>query len=368
MLNWMDNYTWLEISLKEIRHNIEYLLSLNENNKKSFILMVKANAYGHGIEEIAHLAELLGASHLGVCSIGDIQKIRDSGVRTPIILFNPANQRMFQFLIDNDVEIIVGDAASLESLIHANPSARPRYHLKLNTGLGRFGFSENELPDVLDKIKYLDVPAGIYTHFSCANDDLKATGNEFAYFVEALQKFHTSGISPRYIHASNSAASAWLKESITNTVRLGIAAYGLQPNNNHLLSVRPALEWHSRLVSIHTASKNSYAGYNHSWQANRDTRVGIVSIGYSDGLHRSLTGGKLLCNGNFVPIIGTIMMNQTLVDLSEAVDAVVGDTVTIIGENGGKRIAAEDIAAYENTINEEVVTSIQQTIHRSYIT
>lgn len=360
-------HTWIEVSKDAVRHNIQYLMSLNHNREKSFILMVKANAYGHGLVEISMLAQDLGAFGLGVATLSDVEVLRAALIQIPIIVFSQCPPEDYAVLKKNSAETIIGDFSTLESYKSTQPKDQPSYHIKIDAGLGRFGFGENDIPKLVRELKNLSPPTGICTHYSSANESTLITENEFSHFMRCLDKLRSAGIVSPITHASNSAATAWLDENITNVVRLGLAAYGLQANDIRTMELKPALSLRTRIVGTHYAEAGSFAGYGHAWKTEDAAKISILSIGYSDGLPKSSSKhGYVLCNGTRLPII-SVMMNQTLINSTPCPEATNGSVVTIIGNDGNDRISAEEVGSWNSTINEDIITSLQHNLARIFI-
>lgn len=361
--------TWIEIDEQVIASNIRTLAGMARKRGQDFMLMVKANAYGHGLVEMSLLAQKEGAKFLGVTEIEDAILLRSEGVTAPILLFGEPRPERIPELFEYSVTPVVASLSFLDEF--ARQADKPtKLHLKVNTGLNRFGVS----PDDMDAfIKLLSAHPqlqleGMLTHYSAADHDLEATKRQLKSFMDCVQKCKQAGFAVPIIHASNSAGTAWMDEQHTNLVRLGLSAYGLQPANDKHIDVAQSFTWKARLIAVSTVKKGGKVGYGGAWTAERDSRIGVVSIGYYDGFRRGPSNfGFVLCRGVKVPIVGRVMMNHTMVDLTDiSGDVSVNEEVVLIGEQAGQRITFEEAGEHAGTINEEVATAIRDTILRVY--
>jgi alanine racemase len=225
------------------------------------------------------------------------------------------------------------------------------------------------VPDVLSLLEsYHATTCGLLTHYSSATNNPAQTKQEYELFLSVVQKFREAGHIPKYVHASNSAATVWHEEQETNLVRLGLAAYGLQPNSERPLDLKPVMSWSTRLVAVAPLAAGQRVGYGGRWVAERKSTIGIIPVGYSDGLRRSPHRQQyVLGSGRKLPIIGDPMMNHTAIDLTHIKkDFKVGEEIVILGTQGAETITSEMIADSLGTINEEVVTTISSLIIRYY--
>lgn len=357
---------WIEVDTAAIAHNISHLMGRGSNQRKKAILMIKANAYGHGLIEISQIAERAGISMLGITSVSDAIKLRSAGITLPLLFSGSISVDTAPLFHELDITASVDSILALEIIGKLNK--RCEFHLKIDCGLHRYGFSPNDTTKLISNLKRLGLkPDGIYTHYSAANDNDERTSAEYHLFKNTVEKFIADGFIFAYIHASNSAGALWLDETLTDTVRLGLSAYGLQPNALRHVEIRPALSWKTRIDAIREVQKGESVGYGNSWKASRKSRIGIITVGYSDGFRsRPTHQNSVLCKGVSVPIISSIMMNHSAIDITDYSEICHGDSVTIIGKSGDMTLTLEDIAQQVGTINEEIVTQINPLISRIY--
>jgi len=361
-------HSWVDVDTGAIADNIRFLAERAKRYKKEFMLMVKADAYGHGLLEISRLAEGLGSVFLGVSSLEEAITLRENGIQAPVLLFSQPPLDSLPLLREHRIVPAVGSLPLLRALIEQTGGALP-FHIKINSGLSRYGFDEADMPEVLKLVKTRpENVQGILTHYSCG-DDAEQTRREFDHFWNAVGQLRKAGCTPRYTHASNSPATAWFDETQTNLVRLGLAAYGLQPSDARELPLKPALSWYTRLSAVSRLPKGKRVGYGGNWEAARDSVVGVMHVGYSDGFRRGPQPQQyVLCRGQRLPVIGRVMMNHAILDLTDAADQPeIGDEIVIVGRQGTERLSLEMVGAQIGTSNEEVVTNISAHLQRFFL-
>lgn len=362
------DHSWVDLDIHALRHNIELLGGMAQSKSKAYMLMVKANAYGHGLVEIASLMQKTDIQYLGVGHIQEALLLRQSKITSPILLFTEPPVEAIPLLYRHKITVIVSSIYFLRQLLDTEMMLLPLFHIKINTGLNRFGLQYDEISKACQLLAIKGAtPEGILTHYSSAADNPSQTEKESALFQAALQLFKNTGQRPRFIHASNSAATAWHTEPYTNLVRLGLAAYGLQPNPERPLPLRPVMSWHTRLVAIRKISADEKVGYGGSWAARRESTIGVIPVGYSDGLRRGPKHQKfVLLHEQHFPLL-SVMMNHAIIDLTDAqYTPHIGNMVTLLGKQGGKALLAEDIADALGTINEEVATTVSPLLPRRF--
>jgi alanine racemase len=360
-------HSWVTTDMSAVCANIETITKTTKAQGKATMLMLKANAYGCGMVEIAMLAQRMDLAFFGVAHLEDAIVLRKHGIQTPLLLFTEPTPEAIPMLQGLAVTPVVSSAIFLNELLAQRATAPVSFHIKINTGMNRYGFKVHELPAVLRVLEQHRVsPEGLMTHYSSASDNDQKTQEEFSLFRSASDLFKEAGHSFRYIHASNTPATAWFKEDVTNLVRIGLGAYGFQPSGRRSLPLLPVITWYTKLTFRTKISKGESVGYGGSWTAKRDSVIGVMPIGYSDGFRRApYRQAYVLCESQRLPIVGNVMMNHTILDLTDAQDDVqIGSEITILGDEGAETLALETIARQQQTINEEVATSISTNIRR----
>lgn len=363
--------TWIEIDKTILKGNID-LLKTKLNPGVRFAAVVKANAYGHGL--IASSRALLenGAEFLAVAYIEEALELRKNDILAPILMLSQPLVQDIPLIISQYITPAVYsyDFAEKLSFAAVNKNKIISVHIKIETGLNRLGVNLNEASRVIEDISKLPGIKidGIYTHFSNAfSDNLDFTRKQFQDFDLLIAQIKKKGISPRYIHAANSAAFVWFSKSQYNLVRFGLAMYGLQPSSEkkYPLDVKQIFTWKTKILQIKEISKGERVGYGESYCVLRKTKIATIAVGYADGFRRSPSNFKyVLCNGNRAEIIGNVTMSQSMIDISNIPGVALDSEIVIIGKQKNAEISFEEIAERTGTINEEIATSISPKIPR----
>jgi alanine racemase len=373
---------WIELSRTALENNINALSRLAGNNR-SLAVSVKANAYGHGIPEIVSvLSSLDQVEYLTVHSLEEALGCRQSGWSRKIMILGPISPDNIDAVFEHDLEPVIFDRDTLNRLgkLGDRTKSPVRTHLKLETGTGRQGFTEDELKSVAaiyKKYPFLKAPYGASTHFANIED---TTNHEYAEYqltrfnnyMKLLKKLK---ITPQIRHTACSAALILFDKTRFELVRPGIAAYGHWSSKETYLSYRlsggknnmfqPVLSWKCRITQIKTLPPDSFIGYGCTYRTTARTRLAVLPIGYYDGYDRSLSNlGYVLIKGKRAPIRGRICMNLVMVDITDMKGVKLHDEVTLIGRNQKETITAEQIAGWAGTINYEILARISPMIPR----
>jgi len=363
--------TRAEVDLRILNENLE---AIRRNVSPSKVMLVlKANAYGHGLKDVA---EYLGdkADYIGVAVLEEGIFLREIGIKTPILVMGGVWSNQIPQYINNDLTIT---ASSVERLEQINQTAeylgkKARVHLKIDTGMERIGVHYYSADTLLTtSLKYgrsIDVE-GIYSHYANADViDLSHARLQLERFNEVLGFYEKHSLPSPIRHMSNSAAVLQIPESNFDLVRPGILMYGIYPSQEceKSIIVKPALSIKSRVVYFKVVKPGHSVSYGSTWESNHMVRVVTVPIGYGDGYLRSMSNeAKVIINGEVYPQIGRICMDQIMVNI-EWGTAYNGDEVIIIGERDGKRISVEDLAVWAETIPYEILTNINSRVPRIY--
>ncbi len=390
----MQPNTWIDVSRAALTHNIDVLrtASRRAGGEPVLCVMVKGNAYGHGLLPAAQALLDAGTHWLAVHDISEVQTLRHAGITAPIYVVGYLSPDQARAAVRMDTRFVLYDA---QVLIAAAEEARSlgklaRVHVKVETGNNRQGL-RHEAALALCRL-VANTPGalleGLATHFADIEDttDHRFANRQLERFRQTADAIHTElGLTERLlVHASNSAALLLWPDVVGKMARFGIAAYGLWPSKETWLSVcelgqkpvelRPALTWKTVIAQIHDVPAGEYVGYGRTWRAVRNTRVAVLPVGYYDGYDRGLSNiGKVLVGGVRAPIIGRIAMNMTMIDVTDSATARVGAEVVLLGEqttpdgNDSDRISADETAAWLGTIHYEVVTRIAEHIERRLV-
>ena len=378
----MENRAEVLIDLGAIRENIKYLMA---KSGKPALAVVKADGYGHGLLPVAKSALSAGASWLGVALLEEARALRQGGINAPIIAWLTPVTDDFASAISEDIDIAIPSLAHLEAITSAARSLGKcaRIHLEVDTGMSRGG-ALNEWSELVSSAKsYQDSGLikviGIWSHFARADE----AGHEFnnkqlENFKSAVAEAKSVGITPEVIHLSNSAAAINDADSHFDLLRLGIAIYGLSPDFSHMgssekLNLKPAMSIRARIHLVKDIPAGSQVGYGGSAITKVDTKLGVIAMGYSDGIPRNANSSAGVLVGNKrAPIIGRVSMDQFVVDLGRDSSAKAGDWAYIIGSNpsdsytSASSYTADSWASASATINYEIVTRIAARVKRIY--
>jgi alanine racemase len=336
--------------------------------------VLKADAYGHGAGPLAAVASKHGVAWLGVARCQEGVALRQYGIDAPILILGPLWPGEVETLIAYRLTPTIGaceDAATLQRAACQRGLVYP-IHVKIDTGMGRFGVTPDCVPALLEQLGtcshlHLD---GLMTHLACADtSDVESVQCQLARFRIVLQQFATQGLTPRYIHAANSAGLYRYPESHWTLVRSGIALYGAHPfPTPEAAALRPVLTWKTYLARVQVVPAGCGISYGYTFVTSRPSVIGTLPVGYADGLSRNLSNvGQVLIHGHRVPVVGQVCMDMCMVDLTDLACAHVGDEVVLLGAQGDDRITAEEIAARCGCIPYEVFCAISQRVPRRYV-
>lgn len=369
--------TWAEVDLDRIEANFDTVREKLPAGMKMLVIL-KADAYGHGSMAIAKLLAHK-ADYFAVAFTDEAVALRRAGIRTPLMMLGHVPRSDYPIVVDHDITATVsayGDAAAI-SEIAVEQGKTAKIHLAIDTGMSRIGFSVADLPAAVREIAAIrELPnleiEGVFSHFACADrTDKSFTALQKARFDEALAALAEIGVNPPLRHLYNSAAIVTLPPEY-DMVREGILLYGMHPSPEvdirRIGDVRPALSLYTKIVHLKTLPAGVPVSYGGSYVTKKETVVATLCAGYADGVPRALSNAcSLLLHGKPVPIIGRICMDQFMIDVSDVPDAAVGDTVTIIGDDGDRTIYADDLAESYGSIGYELLCDINQRVPRVYL-
>lgn len=365
--------TWAEIDLSALIHNFDIIKSKAAPAKT--MVVVKADAYGHSVEDIAPVLDKAGADSFAVSNIDEALELRKIGITKPILVLGYTPIEAAQLLYTNNISQCVysleyAKALSAEAVLK---NLKIKIHIKLDTGMSRLGFNcrDNSLEQIEDAIEaakldnfYLE---GIFTHFSVADrtPDLEDgfTNDQFSRFLLAKKKFLDSGLFPEYCHCCNSAATLFDSDKHLDICRPGIILYGLTPSYDLDLqeNLIPVMTLKSVVSMVKEIKKGDVVSYGKTFKAEKDIKVATVSAGYADGYPRLLSNkAYVLINGKKANVLGRVCMDQMCVDVSKIENVKMGDEVILFG----KELPVEVLAEICGTINYELVCGISKRVPR----
>ena len=369
-----DVLTWAEIDLDAITHNAARLKA-RAGARAELMVAVKANGYGHGAVPVSRAALEGGATRLAVHRTMEGVQLRRAGITAPILIMGYTLPTESQHIVHWDLTPTVNSKPQAEALsVAAVAQGKPLpIHVKVDTGMGRYGL----LPDeVLDFVRFLSgLPGlaleGLYTHHAVADlADKTFTRHQFSIYMDVVRRLEAAGFVFPLKHVSNSATTLDLPEMALDMVRCGIALYGLRPSDEvePAVPLRPALTLKSRVARVRTLPTGASISYGRTYITDKPTHVALVPVGYGDGYHRFLSNrGAVLIHGRRVSIVGRVCMDQFVVDVSHIPGVQLHDEVVLIGRQGEEHIPAEEVARWAETINYEVTTSLLPRVVRIYL-
>lgn len=359
-----QDITYAEINLTALIHNINIIKGHTADSQ--IIAVIKANAYGHGILALAKkLQDSQQVYALGVARLSEALKLRENGIQLPIILLEGFfSAQDLPLLINNNLQTVVHSQEQLQAITNSTLLGHLTVWLKLDTGMHRLGFHPEQFKQALQdltKAKLIQQPVNLMTHFNCADElDNPITKQQIKLF-KSLSTQHNGLCSL----ANSAAAFAW-SESHADMVRPGISLYGISPfvdktGLEHQL--QPVMTLKSQLISVRQHAAGESVGYGAIWQSERDTKLGVIAVGYGDGYPRMTPAGTpVLLNGRIVPIVGRVSMDMLTVDLGLDSRDKVGDQVILWGEG----LPAETVAKHIGTIAYELTTQLTARVSLTY--
>lgn len=372
-----ENYyrdTIAEIDLDAITHNIQQFRKRLPPSVR-LMAVVKANAYGHGAVPVAKTALKAGVTHLAVAILDEALELRNAGITAPILVLGYTPPEAVAEAVHHNVTLTVYSEAVVNEVASqaARLGRRVPVHVKVDTGMGRLGLFEEEVLPFLRSIRrhaFIEVE-GLFTHFATADEADKSYAEwQHEQLERIIGRLQSEGIQIPLIHCSNSAAAIDLPSYNHHMVRLGISMYGYYPStevNREAVDLRPALTLKTRIVHLKRPPAGMGISYGKTFVTDGTRWIATIPIGYADGFSRSLSNrGEALVNGRRVPIVGKICMDQTMLDVTEAMPVKVGEEVVLYGAQGKERITVDEVAEAMGTISYEVTCLVGYRVPRVY--
>ena len=355
--------TWVEINLDAIANNVKNIKKLI-GEKKELMAVVKGNAYGHDILEIASVVLNNGATRLAVARLEEGIFLRKTGITVPILILGLTLKQQAELLVSYDITPTVCEFKMAEKLSESavKMNRMAKIHIKVDTGMGRIGIFPHDSIRFIKRIRALKNVKieGIFTHFSVADEkDKSYTEAQFKKFIEVLTILEKEGIRIPVKHVGNSATLLDFPHMWLDLVRPGISIYGLYPSTEvrKTIELIPAHSFRTRIVFLKELPTGECISYGRTYTTNKKrTVVASLPLGYADGFNRLLSNqGKALVRGKRVSVIGRVCMDQTMIDVTNLPQVEIGDEVVLWGRQGQEEITVEEIADKIKTINYEVV-------------
>jgi alanine racemase len=356
------------VDLDRITQNVKHLKGLAGVD---LMAVVKADAYGHGLVPVARAALAGGAKSLGVALLEEAITLREAGITAPILAWLVPPGSDYKAAVDHDIELAASSIIALEEIGAVKSAHRPRVHLEVDTGMTRGGFLSEWGKLDARHVSNVDI-VGIFSHFARADEPSEEQNNlQRERFKEMVATLESFGFTNIVRHLSNSAATLKDEASRFDMVRAGIAIYGLTPDVNTLgtstsLGLKAAMSLRAKLHLVKEVPANSPVGYGATAVTDRYTKLGIVAMGYADGIPRIAQGAGIFVHGKRAPIIGRVSMDQFVVDLGPDSQAISGEWVEVFGDGIAGGYTAEEWGSACGSINYEIVTRIGPRVPRIY--
>lgn len=360
------------IDLAAIRHNVA-TLRRRVGSDVACVAVVKADGYGHGAVQVARAALEAGARGLAVTTTEEAWALNDAGLGADTLIMGPVLDDQLHEAVAVGAEFAVWSQQFVRSAARVAEQAqrKVRLHLKVDTGMHRLGVGPSEASALVDAIAehpWLDLRA-VMTHFATADDDPEYLAAQLDAFERVIGPVRRRYPEVRY-HAANSAATLRGPHAHYDSVRCGLAVYGMSPFHHDPAEdgLMPALTLSSYVAALRDIEAGEGVSYSLTWRARRPTRVALIPIGYGDGFFRSLSNrGDVLVGGKRYPRVGNVCMDQFLVEVGRDSPVAFGDQVVLMGRQGSEAITAEHLAAHVGTINYEITCSLTARVKREYV-
>ncbi len=360
---------WTELNADALRHNAAVA---REMGGPDIMAVVKANAYGHGAGWTAWTLQD-SVAMFGIANLREAQELRAAGIQKPLFLLSPCLQEEWESAVQMGCHISVSslqEAIALDRLAQ-RLETKALLHAVLDTGMGRIGFLEDAWDEstmaALGLLKHV-IWEGITTHLPSADEDAAFTRAQVARFRQAVERARGMGLRPKWIHASNSAGLLGYEEQrgFCNLTRPGLMLYGVSPLPEEQSRLKPVLTWKTRVTLVRDLPAGHGVSYGSTYITERPTRVATLACGYADGYPRQASGqgAHVIIGGALCPVLGRVTMDQMMVDVTAGAGAQPGDEAILIGAQRANKVTATEVAAWSNTIEWHVFTSIGPRVPR----
>lgn len=351
----------MEVDLDNLKHNYRTIRSLVGSSCQVFGV-VKGDAYGMGMVPVARALIEAGCQRFAVASPDEAIALREAGVSDSILVLGPSPEEAAPVLVRLDITATVTDLSLARALNQAasEQGRQARFHLKIDTGMGRIGFHPHELDPVLDQLSMmagLDFE-GVFTHFATADEPGEAyVRDQFIRFGDVLDRLRIRDQVPRLRHVCNSAATLRFPDMHLDAVRPGIILYGMWPSSAcpRGIELKPVFRLVTKVALVREMPPRTGISYGLRYMTRGDERIAVLPVGYHDGYRRALSNrGEVLIRGQRAPVVGTVCMDQIMVNVTHIEGVQAGDEAVLLGRQGKEAITADDLARQLGTINYEI--------------
>ncbi len=379
----MQNTSYIELSKKAYKSNIRFIRKIVGKDVKISIV-VKGNAYGHGIEQIIPMAEENKINHFSVYSAFEAEQVLEyKSKKSDIMIFGYISDEQLEWVIKNQIEFYVFDIYRLNMAldIAKRIKKKARIHLELETGFKRTGIEEEDFLTIVRLLKknYRHfILEGICTHFAGAESisNFVRVKNQLSLYRKYCRYFKRHGFIPKRKHTASSAATLLYPLTIFDLVRVGIIQYGFWPTAETLIfrynkfgdkesSLKRVISWQSKVMAIKSVNRGEFIGYGNTYLANKNMKIAIIPVGYNNGFSRSLSNkGRVLIQGRRLDVVGTVTMNTISVNITDLKNVNIGDEVVLIGKQKKLSISVASFSEMSDNLNYQVLARLPQNIPR----
>jgi alanine racemase len=371
--NFPQRPAWTEIDLGRLRRNLQ-LVRGDLPKHVRLMAVVKDEAYGHGALDVARVAVEEGAWGFGLSTLEEAMVLRDAGITAPLLLLGERQPAELEWCVAHDLTVCVNEPHNVRTLakLAADFGKRVPVHLKIHTGMSRYGVRWDEALPLIEKIlaeKSLALE-GVMTHFSQSDETDKTFANlQFSRFQEILAALERKKVSVPLRHACNSGGFLDLPHAHLDMVRTGILLYGVFPSTvcRQLPGIEPVMSVKARIAAIQKLKPGEVVGYGMRYTAKTERRIAILPIGYGDGFPRVRNEGCALIHSQRAPLVGGIAMDALMVDITEIPQAQMWDEAVLMGRQGGDEITVRDIAKLKNSVTYDVLTNWRLRLRRKSV-
>lgn len=372
-----DVRTWIEIDQKALRHNVKQFLKLIPAHTR-LMAVVKSNAYGHGLVQVASVLERMFRRTpvrlwFGVDSVVEALRLRKEGVGGRIFVLGYTLPFRIKDAAREHITLTVSNFDFLKAI--AKAKKRPRFHIKIDTGMHRQGFMPSDVPRLISFLKRHDMaPEGIFTHLAQAKDSRRPayTRTQMKHFRKAIGLFEHAGLHNVITHAAASGGILLFPDTRCDMVRIGMGLYGYWPSEESkrerkrlCISLRPGMSWKTIVAEVKKIPRGARVGYDGTERVKRRTTIAVLPIGYWHGYNRRLSGrGEVLIRGKRARVLGRVSMDMMVVDVTKIRGTRVGDMAVLLGNQGKASIWAEELAEKSGTSHYEFLTRINPLIRK----
>jgi len=367
---------WAEIDLAALERNLR-LIRASLPAHMRYVAVVKADAYGHGLQQTAARLMHAGADLFAVANIAEAAALRELGPGWPILLLSPLLPEEDVFIADYDLTVTVSTSDEVQRFnAIGQTSGRPvSIHLKIDTGMGRVGVWHEQAEKLYEEI--CAAPqiklAGMYTHFSSSDEDPAFTNEQRRRFLAALQRCRGIQLDQLFIHADSSAGLETLEGAKPfNAVRIGLLQFGVLPRANSLLAqvhTEPVFSFKTRVGLVKDLPAGNTISYGRTYTLKRDTRIAVLTAGYGDGIQRASSNrAQVIVHGLRCPVLGRVTMDQTIIDVTDVPGVTRGDEAVLVGRQEKAEISLTEFSCWADTIPWETLCSVSKRVPRIYKT